>query len=98
MEQRKNDNMKNTLIIYQYPDARIDIIRWANEQKLNGFENEYEDFWFVEKEKENITIFPSNKINNTTYFEEGEYDKVVLWGSFKKSELNDIQKFVRGDW
>lgn len=82
-----------TLIIYEYPKALPDVLRWAETLKLHEIIENPDDLLWVftlfknDEESEHFWILPHNDL---TMLKDAMTDvtKVVLWGAF---DLNTLQ-------
>ena len=93
---RITPNIKNTVIIYQWPLALPDLYRWAADNKyyLQPWTDRRGCYYAVaEKEgyEERITIAITQYVASMV---STNFSKLVLWGSFKPEQLTIIQRLM----
>jgi len=86
---------KFTLVLYELESAKLDVIRWV--ESKGGENKNDQNIWYLEIDKgsytECVSILPSTCLTKL----EMDCDKLVLFGSFTKSDIikiNDGVNFI----
>lgn len=94
--------MKRTLVIYQYPNAKGDVLRWAIDHAAHEvIDFVKSDHWVVSLVSDES--IPIEQINIIPHFmvytlRDKGFDKVVLYGAFEASFLTTVLTEVKGSW
>jgi len=85
---------KNTLIIYEHPQALPDVYRWAADKKVRLQSYSDHNGYFTINGEESIALVPVGELDVLSH--QG-FTKLVLWGSFSKQELLNIIHYMEED-